>query len=187
MSECNCERCGRRCRVAGKRNPKAEMLRASAVPKGYCANCAATEWLMNTYPINLQFDESGPEMLRHPQIQEQFADIMRTAKADASPDEIDWDWVIANWELPVQIAKGNPRNPYTPTHPKRAKPWDHRSLDPDPLPGVSVITSVEQMNILSPGLGDEFRAAVQGLRPEARESRPPTPPKPPPPKQGELF
>jgi hypothetical protein len=189
MAECNCDRCGRRCQVAGARNPDAEMLRASAAPKGLCVDCAATEWLINTYPLNLHFDENGPEHLRHPQIQEQFAEMMRVAKADARPDEIDWERVIANWDLPVQVVKGNPRNPYTPTHPKRAARREYRP----PNPGIKTIgemgpiTSIEEMNAISPGLGDEFRAAVRGLRPEAKDSRPPTPPKPKPPKQGELF
>jgi hypothetical protein len=180
---CLCERCSRPCRVAPDRNPEAKLLRKSAVPKGVCVNCAATEWLMNTYPCNMLLDQSGPEHLRHPAIQEQFAAIMASGMADARPDEIDWEAVIANWDLPIQL-KGSAINPYTPTHPRRAPKPDYR---PRPSPRkLGPITSIEELNEIEPGLGDQFRKAVDGLSP-GRTAKPPEPPPPAKPSQGTLF
>ena len=94
----NCERCGTRCRVDLVRNSKAKMLRRSN--KGLCANCAVHDWLRNTYPCNILLAQSGPESLRFTHIQKQFAEIMRVGFADAKPDEIDWQLIVENWDLP---------------------------------------------------------------------------------------
>jgi hypothetical protein len=176
---CDCERCGRRCQVAGDRNPDARLLRKSAVPKGYCVNCAVTQFLLNTYPCNMLLDENGPGALRVLALQEQFADIMRVGMADAHPDEIDWEAVIANWDLPVKVER-SATNPYMPRHPKRAPKREHRPPRPDPLPGVDVITSFDQINQIEPGLGDDLRRVLRG-------ERRPDDPGPPRPAQGELF
>ena len=98
----NCERCGARCKVAGPRNPEAKMLRRSSEAKGLCVNCAVHDWLRNTYPVNLIFTTLSPEALRLEHIQQQFTDIMRAGFADANPDEIDWEAIIANWDLPFK-------------------------------------------------------------------------------------
>lgn len=120
METCHCERCGRPCRVGPAGNPDARLLRRSAAPKGYCVDCAATQFLMNTYPCNMLLDEQGPDALLHEAIQEQFAAILAVGLADARPDEIRWDRVVAHWDLPIKQVKGNPMNPYTPAHPRRA-------------------------------------------------------------------
>lgn len=98
----NCERCKAPCKVEGPRNPSAKMLRRSKEPKGLCVNCAVHDWLRNTYPVNVLLAQSGPKGLRFPHIQEQFAGIMRTMFSDARPDEINWDLIIANWDLPFK-------------------------------------------------------------------------------------
>jgi len=85
----NCERCGAQLKVDAVPGSKATMLRRSKVPKGLCVNCAAHNWLRNTYPPNIQLAESGPKILLYPQFQEQFAKLMKYKFADASPDEID--------------------------------------------------------------------------------------------------
>lgn len=118
---CNCERCGLPLRVAEPSNPKAELLRRSKEPKGVCLDCATTEWLMNNYPGNMLLDRNGPKVLLQPPFQQRFGQIMQAGNADAPLDEIDWERIVANWELPVYIDKKNPLNPYTPTHPKRAE------------------------------------------------------------------
>lgn len=46
-----CKRCGRPCKT-GSPDPKARMLRISA-GTGFCLDCAVTDWLRNTYPVNL--------------------------------------------------------------------------------------------------------------------------------------
>jgi hypothetical protein len=75
------------------------MLRRAAGP-GLCINCAAHDWLRNTYPANLLLAQSGPKSLAFPHIQEQFAGLMKMANSDARPDEINWQRIIDNWELP---------------------------------------------------------------------------------------
>jgi hypothetical protein len=98
------------------------MLRKAAVPKGYCVNCAVTEWMANTYPCNMILEESshGAQILLVPQIQEQFASIMLAANADASPEEIDWQQVVANWDLPLKVKRSGV-NPHLPGDSMRRK------------------------------------------------------------------
>ena len=112
MNTINCERCGVCCRVGGPKNPDAKMLRRSKEPKGFCVNCAVHDWLRNTYPVNLIFTTLSPEALRLEHIQQQFTAIMRAGFADASPDEIDWERIIANWKLPfMSKVKATATNP----------------------------------------------------------------------------
>ncbi|MDD5327443.1 MAG: hypothetical protein PHY02_06470 [Phycisphaerae bacterium] len=108
----HCERCGTPVKVAGPQNSKAKMLRRSKKPKGLCVNCAVHDWLQNTYPVNMILAGSGPKALVHPHIQKQFTEIMRVGLADAKPDEINWDLIIENWDLPFKNkVKGTATNP----------------------------------------------------------------------------
>lgn len=111
---CNCERCGVRCRVGAVEPSKAKMLRRSTKPKGMCNNCAVTEFLANTYPPNMLIEESphGAAILLFPQIQEQFAAIM-AGRSDMKPEEINWQIVVDNWDLPLTVKK-SPTNPHLP-------------------------------------------------------------------------
>lgn len=107
----HCERCEAPCKVAGPGNPDAKMLRRSK-SKGLCVNCAVHDWLRNTYPVNLIFTTLSPDALRLEHIQQQFTGIMRVAGADAQPDEIDWEAIITNWDLPFKNkVKGTAMNP----------------------------------------------------------------------------
>ena len=109
---CRCGRCGAVCKVDPVAGSKATMLKRGRDPKGLCINCAAHDWLRNTYPVNLLLARSGPKGLAFPHIQEQFASLMKTANSDASPDEINWQKIIENWGLPfpnkVQARAENP-------------------------------------------------------------------------------
>lgn len=106
----DCQRCGERCRVDG-RESKAKMLRHSK-GKGLCINCAVHDWLRNTYPPNLILAQSGPKVLLFEHIQTQFAEIMKIGFADAKPDEIDWQRIVDNWELPFKSkVKATAMNP----------------------------------------------------------------------------
>ena len=98
--KCNCLRCGTRLKVDPLAGSKAKMLKRSNVPKGLCVNCAMHNFLRNTYPVNLLLAQSGPESLAYPHIQEQFAGIMKSRCSDAVPDEIGWQAIIDNWNLP---------------------------------------------------------------------------------------
>lgn len=97
----DCQRCGQRCKVSGPPGQKAKMLRFAEGP-GLCVNCAVHDWMRNTYPVNTLLAESGPKSLLYPHIQEQFAGIMRVGFADAKPDEINWQKIVDNWELPFK-------------------------------------------------------------------------------------
>ena len=78
---------------------KATMLKRGKDSKGLCINCAAHDWLRNTYPANLLLAQSGPRALAFTHIQEQFAGLMKMANSDAMPEEIDWQKIIDNWDL----------------------------------------------------------------------------------------
>lgn len=167
-----CKRCDVRCQVSGPRNPGAKMLRRSKEPKGLCINCAVHDFLRNTYPCNMLLSQSGPESLAHPHIQEQFAGIMRVGLADALPDEIDWNLIIENWDLPFP-------HKIKPTSTNPCSQLELDEIATGKRPGLGVfdtpprskvlrdanltITSFEQLNELEPGLGDDLK---KYLRPE---------------------
>jgi len=160
-----CKRCKVLCKVAGPRNPKAKMLRRSK-GKGLCVNCAVHDWLRNTYPCNILLAQSGPKSLVHPDIQEQFAGIMKTGMADAMPDEINWSLIIENWDLPFPSKiKPSGMNPCSQkeldaikagTHPGFGKRKSICEIAQD-----GCIRSFEQLNELEPGLGDDLRKLLR--------------------------
>lgn len=102
---CPCERCGRLCRVGGPKRPGARLLRRAVAPKGYCADCAATQFL-KSLALAETLAQTGPEALLAPHVQAQFAAMLRAGNADAAADEINWRRVVENWSLPVAKAKG---------------------------------------------------------------------------------
>lgn len=110
---CSCKRCGVKCRVTGPASPEATLLRLSEEPKGVCVNCCVTEFLMNSYPLNMQLEDYGPEILLHPGMTEQFTPLMQVHHAQANPEEINWELVVRNWHLPVKVKRG-PTNPWSP-------------------------------------------------------------------------
>jgi len=119
---CNCQRCGAPCKVDPLAGSKAKMLRRDKVPQGLCVNCAVHDFLRNTYPVNLLLAQSGPRGLALPHIQQQFAGIMKSRCSDALPDEIDWQRIIANWDLPfANKLKPSPMNPVNQAELDRAR------------------------------------------------------------------
>jgi hypothetical protein len=107
----NCDRCGDPCRVADRRNLESKPFRLSEKPKGVCANCVMTQFLYSAYPVNLQIDEAGPELLLRPGIREAFLSCGLLEGCDLNINEVNWTRVVANWNLPVAIIKSG-RNPY---------------------------------------------------------------------------
>jgi hypothetical protein len=80
------------------RNENARYLRHAKAPEGYCASCAVAEWL---FVMGLRETSiPNPDVLRLPHVQEQMAVILKSAHADMVPAEIDWEHVIAHWNLP---------------------------------------------------------------------------------------
>ncbi|HZP02635.1 MAG TPA: hypothetical protein VFD30_20460 [Terriglobia bacterium] len=107
----NCERCGALIQLSPTRNPESKPFRLAAVPKGVCADCVMTQFLYNTYPINMQIDEAGPELLLKPGITDAFVMCGLLEGCDLKIEEINWRRVVANWNLPVKV-KRDGRNPY---------------------------------------------------------------------------
>lgn len=168
--ETECLRCGTRCRLDAPGNPDARMLRRCEKP-GLCVNCAVHDFLRNCYPVNMQLAESGPGLLAHPHIQELFAGIMRVGLADAMPDEINWNLIIQNWDLPFRNKiKKSSTNPCSQLEldeiatGERAGLGDfHNPKHPAMLRAEDLtITSFEQLNELEPRLGDDLRRCVEG-------------------------
>jgi len=93
----NCRRCGRPLRP-GTPDSKARAIRRCA-GKGLCPDCVLTLFLVAIEPIRQTLQvQGGPEALRLPHIQEQMAAVLKFTQL--TPAEIDWERVIANWELP---------------------------------------------------------------------------------------
>jgi len=98
-----CERCQRDGLQPGVGKPEARLLRRAAT--GYCADCAITAFLREMPPLNELLEVRGAEVLRDPIIQRSAARILASGQADAPPGEIDWERVIANWDLPIAGGK----------------------------------------------------------------------------------
>ena len=183
MNACNCSRCSAGCQVASKRNRNAKMLRKSAVPSGFCVNCAFHDWLRNTYPVNMLLDESGPKILLYPHIREMVSGIMQSQDADAKIDEINFNLIVENWELPwAHKICGSAMNPYDPERDgprertrrqevlKRLNETDaererRKAIDSLPM----TLTSFDQLNVIEEGLGDALKNAMVVLCSESDE------------------
>jgi len=162
-----CLRCGTRCKVAGPGRADAQMLKLSQ-GKGLCINCATHDWLRNTYPINMMLAEKGPGMLVHPHIRDQFADIMRVGCADAHPDEINWNLINENWDLPFPTKiKRSGTNPCSQADLNEIEEFARKSpLFPDDVKmrivkGPLVITRFAELDLLEPGLGQKMRELLK--------------------------
>lgn len=169
----NCERCGARLKVDTPKSSNAKMLRRSKEPKGLCVNCAVHDWLRNTYPPNILLAQSGPKVLLHPHIQDLFTGIMKIGFADAQPDEIDWERIIENWDLPFPTKlKPSGMNPCSQLLLDEIaagkRPGLGRRLPPEETPigrpDNMTITSFEQLNELEPGLGDQLKKCLNKRR-----------------------
>lgn len=101
----NCARCGVPCKLADTSTEDARLLRAARAPEtsGYCADCAATDFMQNQYPHLAELMLSNPlgkASLLDKRVQKQFAAVMAAGNADAAPAEINWQRVHDLWEMP---------------------------------------------------------------------------------------
>ena len=170
MEITHCQRCGAKCQVNPKPDSNAKMLKRGKQAKGFCVNCAVHDWLRNTYPVNLMFATLSPDVLRLEHIQQQFTGIMRAGGADANPDEINWEAIIENWDLPFESGvKATATNPASQEVLDR-EPAERIRRDKmlrDGFKRLTVcsdnltITSFEQLNGLKPGLGDDFKRCLE--------------------------
>ena len=94
-----CKRCNRECQPSIG-NPEARLLKRAK--NGYCADCALTIFLKQTEPLNMLIRQQGVEVLRHKGIINQLSNLLVIGKSDATIDEIDFERLIANWDLPIK-------------------------------------------------------------------------------------
>ena len=98
-----CQRCSMPLRVGRPPSTEAQLLRRSSTGVGVCPTCAVRKWLeafMGDAHPNLK-----PEHLLLPHVREQFIVIMRVGNADAKPDEINWQKLVDEWDLPIPGAR----------------------------------------------------------------------------------
>jgi hypothetical protein len=93
----NCKRCGKLCRT-GKGSPDARIYRRAE--KGECTECHAVLILKSLDQMHggVLFKD-GPECLRAEHIQQQFGALIGAAHGECPLSEIDWERVIAVWDL----------------------------------------------------------------------------------------
>lgn len=109
-----CDRCAVQLRVAESRREDSRPFRKAAVPEGLCPDCVMTEFLYNTYPVNMIINERGPEMLLNAESMRMAllsSGVMDPAHCEMDVNEINWRRVVDNWNLPVKLSKSG-RNPY---------------------------------------------------------------------------
>ena len=95
-----CVRCGKLCRPAESSNPGARPFRKAK--KGLCANCAVTQFLLcdDLEALHMGLLRNGIEVLKNPNIQNQFTQILKVGESELLAENIDWDTVIQQWDLP---------------------------------------------------------------------------------------
>lgn len=102
----NCLRCGIECVVAPTANRAGRPLQ-HADGVGYCAACAITEYLKTELDVSYLLPPGVTvcEALRAPHVQQQFQRLFEVGRADISESQINWERVIANWDLPFKATK----------------------------------------------------------------------------------
>lgn len=105
-----CTRCKRLCALAGPPTPEARLLRFATADHvaefgGLCVDCATTGFLKAIEIVPATIERHGVAMLLNPHVQKQFITLMISGKADARPDEINWQNVVDNWDLPFPKKK----------------------------------------------------------------------------------
>jgi len=77
----------------------------------FCVDCAVTDFFKNRSPLAelLSMNPLGTKMLLDPRVQKQFAGLMQAGNADAKPEEINWQRVVENWDLPFPTKRRKAR------------------------------------------------------------------------------
>lgn len=103
-----CSRCAKPCIIAATRNDAARIGRNANGP-GICGDCHITSFIKDLIG---QGDKPDPHAagwfpaftvdgLRLPHIQETIVRVLLAGHADLKAEAIDWDEIIANWDLPT--------------------------------------------------------------------------------------
>lgn len=101
----SCSRCGVARKVVETAPEDARLLSHAVLPEasGSCFDCAVTGFFKNDTLLAqaVEINPLGKQMLLDPRVQQQFAGALQAAGADVKPEEINWQRVYDNWELPV--------------------------------------------------------------------------------------
>jgi len=83
-------------------NDDARLLQFAKAPKGFCGDCAVTQWLKTMPPICDMLARSPEKVqwLRDPGMRLQFARMMLAGNADLPSGHINWDRAVEMWERP---------------------------------------------------------------------------------------
>ncbi len=99
-----CSRCGVPCKLAAEATEDARLLKHAIAPEmsGFCPDCAVTDFFKHhsMFTQLMEMNPIGKAMLLDPRVQQQFASLLQTGKADAKPEEVNWQRVYDNWDLP---------------------------------------------------------------------------------------
>jgi hypothetical protein len=97
-----CARCGYPCRLPPASSPNARILRGATSVLGVCPSCHVTAFLQDPeLPFRESIEKHGvAETLRLPHVQRGVNEIARAGQADIPGEAVDWERVIANWDLP---------------------------------------------------------------------------------------
>jgi hypothetical protein len=101
----NCPRCGRLCKAEESNATSARPFRKAK--KGLCTDCAVTAFFKDDngekgvgFALACAHDFK-PEYLLLPHIQQQFNKILAMGQSELKPEDINWQNVIDNWNLPL--------------------------------------------------------------------------------------
>jgi hypothetical protein len=93
----NCDRCGKLC-LTGDGSPSARIYRRGK--KGQCTECHAVKILKSIDEMHGgSFFKDGPSCLRMAHVQQQFSAVMAAGNAECDPATVDWERVIAVWDI----------------------------------------------------------------------------------------
>jgi hypothetical protein len=100
----SCQRCGKPCRAGVSSKPSARPFQKAM--RGFCSSCVIAALLQDMNPDGglgyalASSPDFTPEGLRLPHIQELFKRVLEIGGSELPYGDIDWDEVIANWDLP---------------------------------------------------------------------------------------
>lgn len=96
----SCIRCNQPCRPGKNINPEARPFRLAQ--RGLCENCVVTQFLLSddVEPLRNGILRNGIEVLRTLAVQEQFAAILKVGDSELLAEQIDWNTVVEQWDIP---------------------------------------------------------------------------------------
>lgn len=71
--------------------------------EGWCPECATTAWLKDfecSGMMGALISGYGPSCMLAPHIREGFASLFTIGKAPIPAEEVDWEQLVRNWDLP---------------------------------------------------------------------------------------